>query len=198
VLRSDLLKLIAEFAALSGENPPVIVGSQAFYAITDRLPEIARKSIECDFLLSSANFSKRIEIDENLGVFSEFQARNGYFADALGKATVVLPKGWEDRLMPLSNENGDVVALCADPHDVAVAKIIAGREKDHEFLVSALNSELIDIAKLRDRLDLAAHKVENDTIVDRLKRFADFLVKRRDRTFVPFITEHIEDICSKK
>lgn len=173
--RSDLIKLIRDFRDASGDQIPIIVGSQSFHAFTEDIPEIAAHSIECDFMLSSPNFSKRPQIDITLGVFSQYRVQNGFFADALGLASVVLPDGWRDRLIPYHDDSGTVVALCADKYDVAVSKFIAGRPKDVEFLHSALGSRLIELDQLLDRLTLAFDKVENDTIPDRLDRFGKYL-----------------------
>jgi hypothetical protein len=175
VLRSDLIKLIKDFREVSGDDPPIIVGSQSFYAFTEQIPEIARKSVECDFMLSSSNFSKRPKIDLSIGIQSPYRVENGFFADALGLASVTLPEGWRDRLAPYHDDSGNVIALCADRHDVAVSKFIAGREKDLEFLSSALVSGLVEIDHLLDRLILAFDKVENDVIPDRLERFSKYL-----------------------
>ncbi|MEQ1605348.1 MAG: DUF6036 family nucleotidyltransferase [Pyrinomonadaceae bacterium] len=137
-----MIRLITDFAAVSGDDPPIIVGSQSFHAFTDHMPEIARKSVECDFMLSSSNFYKRPQIDLTLGIQSPYRLENGFFADALGLASVTLPDGWRDRLVPYRDDSGKVIALCADRHDIAVSKLIAGREKDLEFLSSALASGL--------------------------------------------------------
>ncbi len=107
-----------------------------------------------------------------LGVLSRFQRERGFYADALGLATVVLASGWEDRLRPLLDEEGRIVANCLDIYDVAVSKLVAGREKDLDFLESALASELIGIEQLLDRLQLVKSKVENDTLADRLGRLS--------------------------
>ncbi|MGH9947027.1 MAG: DUF6036 family nucleotidyltransferase [Pyrinomonadaceae bacterium] len=170
-----MIKLILDFCETSGDNPPIIVGSQSFHAYSDHLPEIARKSVECDFMLSSSNFSKRPMIDLTLGIQSPYRVENGFFADALGLASVVLPDGWRDRLVPYHDDSGNVIALCADKHDVAVSKFIAGRDKDLEFLASALASGLIEIKQLLERLEPASDKVENDVIPDRLERFIRYL-----------------------
>ena len=175
MLKSDLIKLINDFREASGDDPPIIVGSQSFHAFTDTIPEIARKSVECDFMLSSSNFSKRPQIDLSLGILSRYREENGFFADALGLASVTLPEGWRDRLVPYHDDSGNVIALCADKHDVAVSKFIAGREKDLEFLASALDSGLIDITQLLQHLKLAFEKVENDVIPDRIERLIKYL-----------------------
>ncbi len=180
MLRSDLIKLIDDFREASGDDPPIIVGSQSFYAFSETIPEIARKSVVCDFMLS--NFSKRSQIDLSLGILSQYREENGFFADALGLASVVLPEGWRDRLVPYHDDAGNVIALCADRHDVAVSKFIAGREKDLEFLSSALDSGLIDISLLLEHLKLAFDKVENDVVGDRIERFIKYLELARSQS----------------
>lgn len=143
--KSDLFELIRAINEISPGEKPVIVGSQAVHAVTEDLPEIARKSIECDFLFAFGKAETRAEINKKLGVFSKFQLEHGFYADALGLATVVLPAGWEERMKPLLDKQNEVAAYCAEIHDVAVSKLIAGREKDFQFLRDAFEAELIRI-----------------------------------------------------
>lgn len=177
--RSHLFDLILAVQAILSDEVPVIVGSQATHALSTDPPEIALESIECDFILFGGKAEERERINSELGVFSPFQREHGYYADALGLATVVLPSGWQDRLQPLHDSEGNIVAHCLEIHDLAVSKVIAGREKDLEFLEAALASGLIRIDELLRRLDLAAEKVENDVISDRLGRLIDFLTRKK-------------------
>ena len=94
----DLFELIREINEISAEEKPIIVGSQAIHAIAENLPEIAQKSIECDFLFAGGKGETRAAINKKLGVFSNFQLEHGFYADALGLATVVLPTNWRERL----------------------------------------------------------------------------------------------------
>lgn len=175
--KSALHKLIVEFSKLYGSEIPVIAGSRALYAVTDTLPEVARKSIECDFLFSPGKLHLRDQIDKQLGIQSDFRSENGFYADGLGLATVTLPDGWETRLRPLNDENGVLIANCVDAYDIAAAKLVAGRDKDHEFLKSLLLSDSLDLELLLERLLLVGDKVENDTLSIRLNRFLDSLSK---------------------
>lgn len=177
--KSHLFDLILAVKDILSDELPVIVGSQATHALSADPPEIALESIECDFILFGGKAVERERINNDLGVFSPFQREHGYYADALGLATVVLPSGWQDRLLPLHDSNGNTVAKCLEIHDLAVSKLVAGREKDHEFLEAALASDLIRIDELLSRLDLAAEKVENDVISDRLGRLVNFLARTR-------------------
>ena len=43
--------------------------------------------------------------------------------------------------------------LCLDVHDLAVSKLIAGREKDLDFLTALFTHRLADPAVVRTRLD---------------------------------------------
>ncbi len=158
----------------------VIVGSQSIHAVTEHLPEIALQSIECDFfIIESAE--KRAEVNERFGVFSAFQREQGLYADALGLATAILPTGWQTRLKPLINDEGEIVANCADICDVAVSKLIAGREKDYEFLSDIFSRELIMTSEFLKRVELVRSQVENDTISDRLTKLLSVL--RRSSSF---------------
>ena len=67
--------------------------------------------------------------------------------------TAVLPDLWRDRLVPIRNSNTrGATGWCLDVHDLAVAKAVAGREKDLEFLRETLRHGLVDAATLRGRL----------------------------------------------
>ncbi|HZF41333.1 MAG TPA: hypothetical protein VE715_21095, partial [Blastocatellia bacterium] len=76
---------------ITGIAAPIIVGSQSLYAFMDNVPELVRQSVECDFLLASAEAHAFRQVIEEIGFASDFQAQTGYYADALGLATVVLP-----------------------------------------------------------------------------------------------------------
>ena len=57
--------------------------------------------------------------------------------------------------MTFSNENTrGVVAKCLEPHDLAVAKLVAGREKDIEFLQEMLGHGLVRSATILNRIAL--------------------------------------------
>jgi hypothetical protein len=42
--------------------------------------------------------------------------------------------------------------MCLEPHDLASAKLAAGREKDYEFVTALLDAGLIDIDVLTERV----------------------------------------------
>ncbi len=71
----------------------------------------------------------------------------GYYADIL-RPTIAetLPAGWESRLHPVAGYD-NVFAL--DPYDLAVVKLMVGREKDLELLRAMLRLNIIEPERLR-------------------------------------------------
>jgi hypothetical protein len=46
-----------------------------------------------------------------------------------------------------------VTALCMEPHDLCVAKLLAGREKDVAFVLALLSAGLVDRSTIPARPD---------------------------------------------
>src|SRR5205814_9534582 len=65
----------------------------------------------------------------------------------------VLPHGWEDRLIRVENANtGGGAGLCLEVHDLAMSKLIAGREKDLGFVRALLRRRFAEKEVLAERL----------------------------------------------
>lgn len=175
--KSDLFELITAIRKLSPDEVPVIVGSQAVHYITDFPPDIVRQSIECDFLIVGGKSETRAEINKKLGVFSQFQIEHGFYADALGLATVVLPTGWQERLVDIEDENGNPVARVAEVYDVAVSKLIAGREKDFVFLKELFLREYISVETFLERAGLINEMPQSEVLMSRLEKLVSILPK---------------------
>ena len=76
-----------------------------------------------------------------------FEQNHGYYADILRPAIVeTLPPGWESRLHAMP-EYPRVFAL--DPYDLALVKLVLGREKDLELLRGLLRLGIIEAERLR-------------------------------------------------
>lgn len=178
--KQNLFNLAGEVRKIIGRLP-IIVGSQAVFAVTDYPPEIARLSIECDFLLIGESFRFRDKVTDELGVFSDYQTESGFYADGLGRATVVLPEDWEERLVELKDENGETIALCAEIYDVAVSKLVAGREKDFEFLGALLDTELLQIETFLERAKTILRQPASEALPPRIQKFTEFLTRKKAR-----------------
>jgi hypothetical protein len=117
---------------ITGERQFIIVGSQSLHGkYPDVADEIVR-SIEVDLIAGKRG--DRTEWLNAIGYMSPFHESFGYYADPVDFATATLPKGWKGRLVTLApGDTDDVKGLCLDPHDLAIAKYVAAREKDRLF-----------------------------------------------------------------
>jgi len=94
-------------------------------------------------------------VDGVLGELSPFDETFGYFADGVEEKTAILPSGWKNRLIKIENRNTDnVCGLCLEPHDLMVSKLMAGREKDLEFVSIALDARLVSLYIIIERVRL--------------------------------------------
>lgn len=116
-----------------------------------------------------------------MGEESNFHDAFGVYADGVSEKTAVLPQGWKSRLVKIQNENtNDAIGWCLDPTDLAVAKHIAGRQKDDEFTAAMVEHDLLDIPAFRERIDgmdIAADK--KAIILGRLQRHIDQARKKQ-------------------
>jgi Nucleotidyltransferase of unknown function (DUF6036) len=117
---------------ITGEKQFIIIGSQALHGRHPDLADQILTSFEVD-LVASRNVS-RTEWLNVIGVDSPFHETYGYYADPVDSGTATLPKGWKGRLVTLPpGDTGGVRGLCLEPHDLAIAKYAASREKDVVF-----------------------------------------------------------------
>ena len=117
---------------ITGERQFIVIGSQALHGKHPDLADEILTSFEVDLIASKQ--VDRTEWLNVIGVDSQFHETYGYYADAVDLATATLPKGWKGRLVRLPPGDTDGVrGLCLDPHDLAIAKYVASREKDLAF-----------------------------------------------------------------
>lgn len=175
------IDLIEQVRIVTGPIELVIVGSHCLYAVTEQVPEVVRKSVEADFLLGPYSVELMAKVNALLGVTSEFFKRTGKYADALGLATVTLPPGWKERLQPLRDENGTTIAHCLELYDVAVTKLMAGRDKDWTFLAYLLDEQLISLPPLLERAALILQTAADGALQPRLEKFLANLQRHHTR-----------------
>ena len=117
---------------ITGQKQFVIIGSQSLHGKYPDLPDQIVTSAEVD-LIAKGN-SERTEWLNAIGQDSPFHEQFGYYADPVEEGTAVLPAGWKGRLVNLPpGDTEGVKGLCLDPHDLAIAKYVARREKDLAF-----------------------------------------------------------------
>jgi len=157
VKRTDLDHIIRAAGAVLGDDTVIILGSQAILASfgEDDLPPAAARSLEVDLLpLEDPDGKKADKIAGALGELTQFDAEYGIHADGVSEATAVLPSGWRERLITYCNPNTNGISgLCLERHDLCVAKLVAHREKDLEFVSSLLATQLVEPGIIIGRLD---------------------------------------------
>lgn len=158
--RDQLEHLIRASGAILGEDAVIVIGSQAILASRiDGLPEIVTRSIEADILpLDDPGETKATLVEGSIGEGSLFQESFGVYAQGVGQGTARLPDGWWERLVPLVTDNTrGVTGLCLEPHDLCVAKLLAGRPKDIAYVRALLEAGIVHGGLVQARLrDTAA------------------------------------------
>ena len=144
--------------SITGCREIVVVGSQALLASFPLAPAELLVSMEVD-CYPRDNPARADLIDGSIGELSPFHETFGYYAHGIGPETASLPARWEERVVRLENENtGGTVGLCLSPADLAVSKLLAGREKDIGFVRAMLKTGVVSeitIRSLAAELNLA-------------------------------------------
>lgn len=154
---------------ITGEKQFLIIGSQSLHGKFPDLPDDIVRSAKVDLI--AKNIGDRTEWLNVIGQDSPFHETFGYYADPVDEATAVLPKGWKGRLVNLPpGETEGVTGLCLDPHDLAIAKYVACREKDLIFTRELARRGIVT----RDRLlalieDTPVNEKTRERIRDRIE-----------------------------
>lgn len=153
--RDDLLTLLRAAQVNQPGLEILIVGSQSVLGAHEEsdLPRLATMSAEADVMyLRDGEYEEEITeiVDARFGEGSAFHETHGVYLQGVDEATCVLPAAWRTRLVRLPTPDGfQTPVLCLDPHDLAVAKLAAGRPKDIEFVDALLASGHLDSEKVR-------------------------------------------------
>ena len=132
--RSNLEHIIRAAGTIADDPDIVVIGSQALLGQFPDADPALLVSMEAD--VYPLNRPERSDlIDGSIGEGSPFEREFGYYAHGVDSSTAVLPEGWRDRLVLVSGPNTrQVRGWCLEVHDLAAAKLVAGREKDLEFV----------------------------------------------------------------
>jgi hypothetical protein len=166
VTREQLEHIIRAAATIAVDDEIIVIGSQAVLGQFPDAPRELLVSMEAD--VYPKNQPERADlIDGSIGEGSMFHETFGYYAQGVAEDTATLPHGWRDRLVPVCSPNTrGATGLCLEVHDLAVAKLVAGREKDAEFVATLARYGLVDERTLRDRLAATALADDVRPIVD--------------------------------
>lgn len=171
--RHELEHVIRASAAITGATEIVVIGSQAVHGSTPGAPDEVSVSMEADVFTFRSPDDAAL-IDGSIGEESPFHRTFGYYAHGVGPETAVLPEGWRDRLVALQTpRTGGATGLCLEVHDLAVSKLVAGREKDVAFCAALIEHGLVSVIDLRARLAVTPiDDARRRAFEDRLARLA--------------------------
>lgn len=164
--RSQLEHIVRASAAILTTEHFIVVGSQSILGSFANPPHgPLTESSEAD-LYPVDNPENADILTATIGEESRFHDAFGVYADGVRPTTSKLPVGWHERLVKLHNENTfGATAWCLDPTDLAIAKHVAGREKDIEFTSAMVRSGFIDTAAFLERLDTVDITPEHREII---------------------------------
>ena len=153
--REQLSHVLRAAVRIAGDPEAIVLGSQAVLgSFEDRvLPPEATRSIEVDVAFrDDPGESKADQVDAHLGELSMFHQEFGYYGQGVSIEVAALSRGWEERLVPFEDEHHPL-AVCLEPHDLVVAKLVARRPKDIDFAAALLRAQLVQAGELKCRVD---------------------------------------------
>ena len=138
--REHLLHLLVELAERFGRSEFYVIGSSAILAsIPDSADATLLQSRDADIVPTDEDEGLIDQISWVLGEGSDFEVRHGYYAQGVsGRTAQYAPTDWRSRTIPLSVAG--YRAHCMEPHDLLLAKLGAGRQKDLEFARAAVKA----------------------------------------------------------
>lgn len=146
--RTQLEHVIRAAGAIAGTDDLIVIGSQAILGACPEAPPELLLSREVD-LYPARDPAKAILIDASIGEGSLFDEQFSYYAHGVGPETARLPANWQSRLVRICTANTrGVTAHCLHPVDLAVSKLLAGRDKDLAFVAGLLRHGLVTPTQL--------------------------------------------------
>ena len=146
----SLSHLLEVVRAIARPSKVCVLGSASLLPAHPELGEagsLLERTADADFLLEPVNEAIAESLEVAAGRDSAFMAHYGYYADILRPVmTETLPAGWESRLHLVPGFD-NVFAL--DPYDLALVKLMVGREKDLDLLRAMLRLKIVEPSRLR-------------------------------------------------
>lgn len=154
--RQQLARLLRAACRVADDPDVLVLGSQSILGTwdEDELPAPATASMEADLaFLNDPDRAKADLVEGAIGEFSDIHSHEGIYAEGIHISTAFLPHGWRERLRtwPLQSSRPSRPWFL-EPHDLCAAKLMAGRDKDREFVGALISVELVSPDTIADRL----------------------------------------------
>lgn len=154
MLFQSLEHLARSAQALAQSKMVIVLGSSSVLVSFPELGEegLLDNTFDADLLLEPVNKGISDFLTEAIGQGSLFEMERGYHADILHPSIVeTLPPGWGERLVSV---NGLENVFALDPVDLAVVKVVMGREKDLALVRRLIELRKISVPELKKRWGL--------------------------------------------
>ncbi|MBX9826721.1 MAG: hypothetical protein K2Y27_17250 [Xanthobacteraceae bacterium] len=150
--------ILRSAAAITNHRTFVLVGSAAVIArLRGHVPGQMTLSDEVDIYALDAPNAEELSdlIDGSIGQDSPFHSTFGYYADGVSPETSKMPSDWMERANKYeSAEAPGVLAIVPEENDIALAKLVAWREKDIHWLKDGVAAGVLSPDKMKARLSL--------------------------------------------
>jgi hypothetical protein len=178
VNREQLAHVLRSACKIADDVDVLVIGSQSILGSfdEDELPREATASQEADILfLNDPDGRKANDVDVAIGEWSAFHTQFGIYAEGVDIKTAILPEGWRDRLVVGWDVRASKPARprFLERHDLAVAKLAAGRDKDKDFVLALIQAGLLDASVIRNRAPMIP--VETNQRLERIERIEAWL-----------------------
>lgn len=175
--RQQLAHILRAACSIAEDREVLVIGSQSILGTFDEdgLPAAATASIEADIaFFDDPDRSKADRVEGAIGELSSFHMVNGYYAEGIHVDTAILPAGWRDRLVGWDLQSSlPADPHFLDPHDLAVSKLAANRDKDRPFVDALIRAGLVGVETLLERVELIAdeHATRRDLVRSHLQHY---------------------------
>ena len=153
--REKLTHILRAVASVSNARSFVVVGSATVLLTSKNIPAAMLMTNEIDVYSPDSPDEELFSdlIEGSLGPGSQFAKTFKYYADGVTSKTATMPSDWPSRArtVDIATLEG-ILVLVPDINDIALAKTVAWREKDQEWLCAGVRSLILDPAKMQSRL----------------------------------------------
>lgn len=164
--KQHLEHLLRAAGKIVGDHQFIVIGSQSLHGKYPDLADDLCVSFEADLI--SKNRPKDTDMLNSIGIDSPFHNEFGFYADPVDFNTAVLPKGWQGRLVNFDSPATEgVKGLCLEPHDLAISKYVARRDKDILFNREMVHRGLLDKSRLLELLQATSIPEEKRRAIEK-------------------------------
>lgn len=155
--REKVAHILRAIAGVTGETKLALVGSATVLLRAKNIPAAMLNTNEIDVFSPNATDEEMFVdlVSGSLGRGSQFDQTFNYFGDGVTSRTAKMPSDWRERatIVEVPTLHG-IEVLVPDLNDVALAKMLAWREKDRNWLQAGVRSKILDPTVMRGRLSL--------------------------------------------